>query len=108
MSQYVPLISLSALTNMFTALKFLHSETPTGENAYLVGDSIVRPLQETWKGCGKNGNDKSRKVLCRPGAGINITRQVRNLRCQKKSLIVTHVAPNNLQKTGNKKLMDDI
>ena len=75
------------------ALKDLHSETQTSEQAYLVGDSIVRPLQETWKGWDKNGKHKSRKVLCRPGAKINdITRQVRKLRCQKKDLIITMLA----------------
>ena len=70
------------LTNRFSALQDQHSDTPNLEQAFLVGDSIVRPLQETWRGWDKNGRHKSRKVLCRPGARINdITRQVKNLRC---------------------------
>ena len=68
------------LTNRFTALKDLHSETATGEQTYLVGDSIVRPrqetwkgvlqgdsivrpLQETWRGFDKNGKHKNRESL---------------------------------------------
>ena len=43
------------------ALKDLHSETQKSEQAYLVGDSIVRPLQETWKGWDENGNTKAGK-----------------------------------------------
>ena len=78
------------------------------EQAFLVGDSIVRPLQETWRGWDKNGRHNSRRVLCRPGARINdITRQVKN-RCQKKDLIITHVGINNLQKMGSEKLIDDM
>ena len=78
------------------------------EQAFLVSDSIVRPLQETWRGWDKNGMHKSRKVLCKPGARINdITRQVKNLRFQKKD-IITHVATNNLQKMGSEKLIDDM
>ena len=47
--------------------------------------------------------------MCRPGARINdITRQVKNLRCQKKYLIITHIGTNNLQKMGSKKLIDDM
>ena len=50
---------------------------------------------------------KNTKVLCRPGAKINdITRQVKNLRCQKKDLIITHVGTNNQQKMGSEKLID--
>ena len=79
------------------------------EQAFLVVDSIVRPLQETWRGWDKNGRHNSRKVFCRPGAKINdVTRQVKNLRCQKKDLIITHVSTNNLQKMGSEKLIDDM
>ena len=91
------------LTNKFSALQDQHSDTITVEQAFLVGDSIVRPLQE-WD---KNGRYKSRKVLCRIGARINdITKQVKNLRCQKNHLIITHVGTNNLQKIGSEKLID--
>ena len=80
------------LTNRFSAFQDQHSDTPAVEQVFLVGNSIVRPLQETWKGWDINGRHKIRKVLCRPGARINdITRQVKNLRCQKKDLIITHV-----------------
>ena len=69
----------------------------------------MRPLQETWKGWDNNGKHKNRKVLCRPGARINdITRQVRNLMCVKKDRIITHVGTNNLQRTGNEKLIHDM
>ena len=69
----------------------------------------MRPLQETWRGLDKNGRHNGRKVLCRPGARINdITRQVKNLRCQKEDLIMTHVGTNNLQKMGSEKLIDDM
>ena len=95
------------LTNSFTALNDQHSDTPTGEQAYLVDDSIVRTMQETWKG-DKNGKHKNKKILCRPSAKINdITRQVRNLLCVKEDLIITHVGRKNLQRTGSKKLIDD-
>ena len=95
------------LTNSFTALNDQYSETPTGQQAYLVDDSIVRTLQETWKG-DKNGNHKNKKILCRQSAKINdITRQVRNLLCVKEDLIITHVGTKNLQRTGSKKLIDD-
>ena len=97
------------LTNRFSALQDQHTDTPNVEQTFLVVDSIVRPLQETWRGWDNNGRHKSRKVLCRPGARINdFTRQVKNLRCQKKDLTITHVSTNNLQKMGSEKLIDDM
>ena len=47
--------------------------------------------------------------MCRLGARIHvITRQVRNLRCQKKVVIITHVGTNNLQRIGSEKFIDDM
>ena len=61
------------------------------------------------RGWDKNGRHNIRKVLCRPGTRINdITRQVKNLRCQKNDLIIAHVGTNNLQKMRNEKLIDDM
>ena len=61
------------------------------------------------RGWDKNGTHKSRKVLRRPCARMNdITRQIDNLRCQKKDLIITHVGTNNLQKMGSEKLIYDM
>ena len=43
------------------------------------------------------------------GARIHdITRQVRNLRRQKKVVIITHVGTNNLQRIGSEKHIDDM
>ena len=36
----------------------------------------------------------------------DITTQVKNLRCRKKELIITHVGTNNLQRMGSEKLTD--
>ena len=38
------------LTNRFSALQDQHSDTHNVEHVFLVGDSILRPLQETWRG----------------------------------------------------------
>jgi lysophospholipase L1-like esterase len=60
---------------------------------YLVGDSIVRHQSSEFKWY----DQKKRSVLCRPGATVHrVTENIKELKCERKDIIITHCGTNDL------------